>query len=100
VFASIALPSLATIGLYIVFKFAKSVESVGFKQRIPVSRLKVGDVLLESKVWDGISKRQLQKIKRSGKRFIWVKSGVRFAPAFPLALLFTLYFGDLILAAI
>jgi hypothetical protein len=96
VLIGVAVPALATIGLYIVFKFAKSVENIGFKQKIPLSKLRVGDVLMESKRWEGINEKQLRKIKHSGKRFVWIKSGVRFAPAFPLALLFTLYFGDLI----
>jgi len=83
--------------LFLVWFFVKAVEEVGFKKRIPISQLKVGDVLLESKVWEGITEKELKKIKRSGKKFISIKSGVCFAPVFPLALLFTLYFGDGIL---
>ena len=96
ILVSIVFPSLATIGIYVVFKFAKSVENVGFKQKIPMSKLKVGDVLMENRLWEGITEKQLQRIKKSRKRYVWIKSGVRFGPAFPLALLFTLYFGDLI----
>ncbi|MCS7106355.1 MAG: hypothetical protein NZ942_03500, partial [Candidatus Aenigmarchaeota archaeon] len=58
------------------------------------SKLKVGDVLAESKLWEGITQKDLIKIKKSGKKYVVIKEGVRFAPAFPLALLFTLYFGD------
>lgn len=96
VLVGVALPALATLGLYVVFKFARSVENVGFKQRIPMSKLRVGDVLMESRRWDGIDEKQLRRIKKSGKKFVWIKSGVRFAPAFPLALLITLFFGDVI----
>lgn len=88
------LPLIATIALFVVWKFAKVVENVGFKKRIPISKLKVGDVLLESKLWEGISKKELTKIKKSGKKFVVVKEGVRFAGTFPLALLFTIYIGD------
>jgi Flp pilus assembly protein protease CpaA len=88
------LPLVATIALFTMWKFAKIVEDVGFKKKVKVSQLKLGDVLSESKVWDGITAKEIKKIRSSGKKYVWVKEGVRFAPAFPLALLFTLYFGD------
>jgi Flp pilus assembly protein protease CpaA len=83
--------SLAFLLLWI---FIKTVEKVAFQKKIPVSKLKVGDVLLESKVWEGITEKELRKIKASGKKFVWIKEGVRFAPAFPLALIFSIFFGD------
>ncbi|MFH8132191.1 MAG: hypothetical protein QW321_01125, partial [Candidatus Aenigmatarchaeota archaeon] len=88
------LPLVLTLGIFLIWKFTRSVEEVGFKKRIPVSRLKVGDVLAESKLWEGITQKELIKIKKSGKKYVTIKEGVRFAPAFPLALVFTLYFGD------
>jgi hypothetical protein len=91
------LPLIFTLGIFLIWKFTKSVEEVGFKKRIPVSKLKVGDVLAESKIWEGITQKDLIKIKRSGKKYVVIKEGVRFAPAFPLALFFTLYFGDVFL---
>jgi len=89
--------TLMPVGLFIVWRFAKAVEDVGFKRKIPLSKLKIGDVLIESKIWEGITEKQLKKIKTSGKRFVWVKEGVRFAPTFPLALAFTLVYGDFLL---
>ncbi|HKZ45471.1 MAG TPA: prepilin peptidase [archaeon] len=91
------LPLLLTIFLYAIWKFAKVVEDIGFKKKIPVSELKVGDVLLESKLWEGINEKELNKVKRSGRKFVVVKEGVRFAGAFPIALLFTIFIGDGIL---
>jgi len=88
------LPLITTISLFIIWKFAKTVEDVGFKKKIPISKLKVGDVLLESKLWEGITQKELNKIRKSGKKSVVVKEGVRFAMAFPLALFFSLYFGD------
>jgi Flp pilus assembly protein protease CpaA len=88
---------LLSLAMFILWKFVRAVEEFAFKKRIPVSQLKIGDVLLESKVWDGITGRELRKIKRSGKKYIWIKEGVRFAPAFPLALIFTMLFGDAVL---
>lgn len=88
------LPLFATIGLFILWRFSKTVEAIGFKKRIHISKLKVGDVLNESKLWEGITKKDLGKIKRSGKKYVVIKEGIRFAAAFPLALFFTIYFGD------
>jgi hypothetical protein len=94
IFSNSIFASAATACLFVVWKFAKTVEDVGFKKRIKVSQLKVGDVLQESKVWDGITEKELKKVRSSGKKYVWIKEGVRFAPAFPLALLFTIYIGD------
>ncbi|MEM5870211.1 MAG: prepilin peptidase [Candidatus Aenigmatarchaeota archaeon] len=85
-----------TICLFLLWVFVKSVENVAFKKRIPISKLKVGDVLLESKVWEGLTEEEVKRIKRSGKKFVWIKEGVRFAPSFPLALLFTFYYGNVL----
>jgi len=91
------LPLIATIFIFLIWKFAKAVEEVGFKKKIPVSKLKVGDVPMYFKLWEGITEKELIKVKQSGKRFIWIKEGIRFAPSFLLALIFTLYLGDGIL---
>lgn len=93
-FRNSLIPLFAALGLFAIWRFAKAVEDVGFKKKIPVSKLKIGDVLIDSKIWEGITERQLKKIKKSGKRFVWVKEGVRFAPTFPLALALTLIYGD------
>lgn len=89
--------TIGTLGIFLIWRFARVVENVGLKKRIPVSKLRVGDVLLSSKLWEGITEKELKKIRRSGKRYVRIKEGVRFGPAFPLALLFTIYFGDTIL---
>jgi len=85
---------LISIGFFILWKFVKTVEEVGFKKKIPISQLKVGDVPMDYKIWEGITEKELKKIKSSGKKYIWIKEGVRFAPAFPLALIFTILVGD------
>lgn len=89
--------TIGTLGIFLIWRFVRVVENVGLKKRIPVSKLRVGDVLLSSKLWEGITKKELKRIKRSGKRYVRIKEGVRFGPAFPIALLFTIYFGDTIL---
>lgn len=90
--------SLITISLaiflFFIWKFTKAVESIGFKKKIPLSKLRVGDVLLESKVWEGITEKELKAIRRSGKKSVIIKEGIRFAPTFVFALLFTYLIGD------
>jgi Flp pilus assembly protein protease CpaA len=97
IFSNSILLLIFSLALFLLWIFTKTVEDVAFKKRIPVSKLKVGDVLLESKVWEGITEKELKKIKASRKKFVWIKEGVRFAPTFPLALIFTLFFGDSIM---
>jgi len=82
-----------TLLLIILWIFSKSVEK-SFIKRVPVSKLKVGDVLLESKRWDGITEREIKEIKKSGRKYVYIKSGICFAPAFPLALVFTMFYGN------
>lgn len=80
----------------VIYKFARLVENFGFKKKIPVSKLKVGDMLMSERKLIGISDEQIRRIKKSGTKSVWIKEGVRFIPVFPMALLFTLYFGDVI----
>jgi Flp pilus assembly protein protease CpaA len=94
IFQNSLIPVVAAIALFSIWRFAKAVEEVGFKRKIALSKLKVGDVLIENKIWEGITEKQLKRIKKSEKKFVWIKEGVRFAPTFPLALAFTLIYGD------
>ncbi len=92
---SLTVSSLA-VALMLVWKFVLSVEKVGFRRKIPVGKLREGDVLMDSKLWEGITKENISRIKKSGKRHVVIKDGVRFGPVFPIALLFTVYAGDLL----
>jgi Flp pilus assembly protein protease CpaA len=83
-----------TILFYVTIKFVKCVEEFGFRKRIPVSKLKVGDVLLEFKQFRGIKEEEIKQIKKSGKKYVWIKFGVPYALTFPLTLILTLLFGD------
>jgi Flp pilus assembly protein protease CpaA len=87
-------PLVLSMLLFAIWKFAKAVEKYGFKKRVPISKVKVGDMLLEERKLVGVTEKQLKQIKRSGKRYVWIKEGARFAPAFPLAILFTVLYGD------
>jgi prepilin signal peptidase PulO-like enzyme (type II secretory pathway) len=90
-------PLVLTIFVFIIWKFAKAVEDIGFKKKIPISKLRVGDMLLKQRKLTGITAEQIKRIRKSGTRYVWIKEGVRFAPAFVLALLFTIFYGDVIL---
>jgi len=99
-YAYITVRSLVTVAatsfLFVLYKFAKAVEDVGFKKRIKVKDLREGDVLSKSRVWIGLEEPEVKKIRASGQKYVWIKEGVRFIPAFALALLFTLYYGDIL----
>jgi len=92
----VIISSVSSIALVILWLFSRSVEK-SFVKRIPISKLKVGDVLLESKRWDGITEEKLREIKKSGKKYVYIKTGVCFAPAFPIALIYTFLFGNSVL---
>ena len=87
--------------LIVFYKFSKSIEQ-GFYKRIPVSKLKVDDMIGEDipklKIYKniirGLTKEEVRKIKRI-KKYVIIKEGIRYGLVFPLTLLFTLFFGDI-----
>jgi len=89
--------------LFIFYKYSKIIEQ-GFYRRIPVSKLKVDDMIGENipklklykKYIKGLTKEQVRKIKRT-RKFVTIREGVRYGIVFSLALLFTLLFGDFFL---
>jgi Flp pilus assembly protein protease CpaA len=92
--------------MVVFWKFAKSIEK-GFYRRIPVSKLKVDDMLGEDiprlkiykRLIKGLTKEQVQKIKKV-KKYVVVKEGIRYGLTFPLTLIFTLILGDIFLLLI
>jgi hypothetical protein len=89
--------------LFVFYKFSKVIEQAFYK-RIPVSKLKVDDMLgedipklkLYKKYIKGLTKEHVKKIKKN-KKYVVIREGVRYGIVFPLALLFTFLFGDLLL---
>jgi len=87
--------------LILFWKFAHAIE-IGFYKRIPVSKLKVDDMLgedipklkLYKKFIRGLTKEEVKKIKKT-KRYIIIREGIRYGLVFPLSLLFTLLLGDI-----
>lgn len=95
------LMSLLLFLMLVLFKFAKVVEEVGFYRRIPVSKLKVDDMVGEDlprlkiykKIIRGLTPKEVAMIRKS-KKFVLVREGVRYSIVFALALAFTLLFGN------
>ncbi|MFB6088668.1 MAG: prepilin peptidase [Candidatus Aenigmatarchaeota archaeon] len=93
------------IGLFLLWKFLKTVENEGFKKKIDVGELEEGDMIGENideedisiskKLIRGLTNEEVRKIKKV-KDKVWIREGVRFAPVFPIAIVFTLLFGDII----
>ena len=94
-------------GFYLLWKFLKSVERVGFNKKISTKNLREGDMLgedikklkLSKKLIRGLTKEEISKIRKH-KKTIWIREGVRFAPVFPIAVLTTIFFGNLIVLII
>ena len=85
--------------LVIFYRFSKVIEQA-FYRRIPVGKLRFDDMLGEDipslRLYKKHIKGQVIRIKKA-KKFVIIKEGVRYGIVFPLALLFTLFFGDIIL---
>ncbi len=87
-----------------VVNYSKTIEKEIFVKRIHVRNLKEGDVLgedipklnLRSKEIRGLTKEEIKKIRKI-RKYVKIKEGVPFIPVFPLALLFSIYFFDLLI---
>lgn len=95
VFAYILMLLAIILFLVIFYKYASIVEKIVFKKRVPTSQLKVGDVLADSKLWVGLTEKQIMEIRRKRKVVI-IKEGVRFGPTFFLALVLTALYGNIL----
>ncbi len=92
---SLAIPFILIFLLGLFWVYAKLIEKHLFRRKITTGELKPGDVL-EDMVWRGITNEEVQKIRRE-KKFVVIKEGVRFVPAFFLALVATLLYGNILL---
>lgn len=80
------------------WRYGKVIENRIFRREVSPSELKAGDVL-ENMIWRGLTEEEVKKLRRTKKKYI-VKEGVRFVPAFPLALAITILYGNLLLLII
>ena len=76
--------------------YAKAIEKTAFRKTIPASQLREGDVILESKIWDGLTKHQAEQLRKSNKKYT-IKEGVRFGPVFLITIIITILYGNLFL---
>jgi len=91
-------------GLFVLWKFLKTIEDVGFRKKIKTKYLKEGDMIgedilklnLRSKIIRGLTKEEVMKIKKL-KKNVWIREGVRFGPVFFIAAIVTLLYGNLIM---
>lgn len=89
------------IGLYLLWRFLRIVERVGFQKKVKTKELRVGDMLgedvpelkMSKKLIRGLEEDEIKQIRRE-RREIWIREGVRFGPVFVLALLYTMFVGD------
>ena len=97
---------LSVLLLLVPFIYQLSaVSELAFLQKIPVRKLKVGDMIGEDIPRLGIFKRKirgltLQEVKaiRRVKKFVFIRDGVRYGPVFLLALFPALYSKTILLA--
>jgi Flp pilus assembly protein protease CpaA len=92
---------------YFVIKNPQYAGSIrkGFYKKIPVSKLKIDDMIGEDipklkiykKFIRGLTKKEVQKIKKM-KKYVIIREGIRFTPVFFISLIITLLFGDILLS--
>lgn len=92
-FSGILLVPFMVVLLLMFLQYARAVEGNLFKKKIPVNKLKVGDVLADDK-WRGLTEKEVEKLKKKGG-YVLIKEGVRFAPVFVINFLVTLFYGSL-----
>ncbi len=81
--------------LYVFWLYAKFIEKKVFTRRISTKKLKPGDVLKDM-IWRGLTEKEVRKIRRT-KKYVVIKDGIRFVPVFPITLVITLLFGNVLL---
>lgn len=97
------------VALWLLYRFARVLEHVAFRMRIPVSKLREGDMLAEnikgrgirisSRLYIGLTKAQVRAIKKlrpAGR--VLIKGGIRYSPTFALTILATWAFGNVLFA--
>jgi Flp pilus assembly protein protease CpaA len=86
---------LALIILITIFwRYGVVVESRVFKRKVKTKDLKPGDVI-DDMHWVGLTAEQIKSVQKK-KKYAIVKEGIRFVPAFPIALVVTLLVGNIL----
>ena len=92
--------------LILLFYIAKAVEETSMKKKVPVSELTEGDwpvndVIVNKKIICradslGLEADDIKLLKKSKTKFVWIKEGLPFIPAFLIGYLITLFLGNLL----
>lgn len=90
---SLGLFPLALFLLLLFLQYGRFLERTVFERKIPVEKLRVGDVPVGEK-WRVLTAKEIAVLKKKGGS-IRIKEGVRFSPAFPLTILALLLVGNL-----
>lgn len=80
--------------LLLFWRYALVIEENVFKKKVSVAKLRQGDVL-EKMIWRGLTKEEIREIKKKEK-YVIIKEGVRFVPAFAINLIVTLLYGNIL----
>jgi len=92
-FTGIMLIPFLSVLILTFLHYARAIEGDLFKRKIPVKKLRVGDVLISDK-WRGLTDKEVLKFQKKGG-YVWIKEGVRFAPVFIITIIVTLFFGSM-----
>lgn len=92
-----------------LFNGLKWVENEVMQYTAPVAELQRGDMLAEDVTVDGetfsaaqvrgLERAEVEQLQNAGIDEVVLRTGVSFAPVFPLAILLTVFFGDVVVAA-
>ena len=97
---------VSPITLFYLYIFIKTVEKTCLIKTIPVEKLMEGDLIIENlfyknklihKKFQELTNKQLALIKKTSIKEVRIKQGIVFTPAFLLALIVSLIFGNLFL---
>ncbi len=90
-----------------LFVFIRAAENIGMIKKIKVTKLSEGDwlvkaVRIKNKIikagYEGLSNQDITAIKRAKKhKYVLIKQGLPFVPVFLVALLASLFFGNLLI---
>lgn len=80
--------------LLFFWRYAQVIEKKVFTKRIPARNVRVGDVL-QSMIWRGLTYEEVRKIRKQ-KKTVVIKEGMRFVPVFPITLVVTLLYGNIL----
>ncbi len=96
--------------LYAILVFVRSVEQAAMQKEVKISELQEGDLVVEDifvkgkkvasrRDMDGLSAESLKELKKGKKPSdrVRIKWGIRFAPAFPLAVLLSPFWARIVL---